>query len=55
MTFNLENAVQQGFNRDVATNDFNVEANSLEIILGTDNNGNTTDSAAMFTFIDGYS
>ena len=34
MAFDLENAVQQGFNRDVTTNDWNVEAKSLEIKLG---------------------
>jgi hypothetical protein len=41
MTFDLENAVQQGFNRDTETNDWNVEAHNLEIVLG-DRSGGTT-------------
>lgn len=34
MAFDLDNAVQQGFNRDVDTNDWHVEARDLEIQLG---------------------
>jgi len=34
MAFNLENAVQQGFNRDVDSNDYNVKAQNLEVVLG---------------------
>lgn len=34
MAFDLENAVQQGFNRDIETNDWHVEAHDLEIKLG---------------------
>ena len=40
MSFNLETAVQQGFNRDPETNDWHVEAHDLEIQLSDAGGGN---------------
>jgi hypothetical protein len=40
MAFDYDNAVQQGFNRDIDNNDWNVEARNLEVIL-EDANGAT--------------
>jgi len=39
MAFDYENAVQQGFNRDVETNDWNVEVQNIEIKLGDSGGG----------------
>jgi hypothetical protein len=40
-TIDLENAVIQGWSRDIETDDWSVEANNLEVVLG-DNSGGTT-------------
>jgi len=41
MAFDLENAVQQGWNRDPVTNDWNIEAHDVEVVL-SDRSGGTT-------------
>jgi uncharacterized membrane protein len=54
MAFDLENAVKEGLNRDITTNDFNVESNNLEVVLGIAENGVTINNSAMFAVKDGY-
>jgi len=48
MAFNYENAVQQGFSRDIDNNDWNVEARNLEIIL------EDAQGATEFRILDSY-
>lgn len=60
MAFDYDNAVQQGFNRDVDTNDWNVEVQNIEIKLGDAGGGTEfkildTDNVAVITGdSDGY-